>query len=74
MDNNDIRSYRILRKFKLVSLVNAMLIFKDDGFRGIRNKLKSKKIKEIKINNPDFKKGKVLIVLDWCASHGRSFR
>lgn len=64
MDNNDIRSYRILRKFKLVSLVNAMLIFKDDGFRGIRNKLKSKKIKEIKINNPDFKKGKVLIVLD----------
>ena len=40
MDDRDLRAYRILRKFKLVTLVNALLIFKDSGFKGIKNKLK----------------------------------
>lgn len=64
MDNNDIRSYRILRRLKLVSLVNAMLIFKDEGFKGIVKKIKSRKLKEVKINNPDFKKNRIILVLD----------
>ena len=49
MDDRDLRAYRILRKFKLVTLVNALLIFKDSGFKGIKNKLKEKHHKEEKI-------------------------
>ena len=44
MDNKDIRAYNILRKYKLVSLVNAMIIFKDSGIKGIKRKLDEKKL------------------------------
>lgn len=44
MDNKDIRAYNILRKYKLVSLVNAMIIFKDSGISGIKRKLNEKKL------------------------------
>lgn len=44
MDNKDIRAYNILRKYKLVSLVNAMIIFKDSGISGIKRKLDEKKL------------------------------
>lgn len=44
MDNKDIRAYNILRKYKLVSLVNAMIIFKDSGINGIKRKLDEKKL------------------------------
>lgn len=44
MDNKDIRAYNILRKYKLVSLVNAMIIYKDSGISGIKRKLNEKKL------------------------------
>ena len=64
MDDRDLRAYRILRKFKLVTLVNALLIFKDSGFKGIKNKLKEKHHKEekIKISNLSFEPFKINLV------------
>ncbi len=52
MDNNDLRSYNILRKLKIISAVNAALIFKDGGFKGIKRKIKEKNYnKKTNINN-----------------------
>lgn len=50
MNDNDLRAYRALKKYKIVSLVNSALIFKDSGFKGIHNKLKEKKNKNIEIS------------------------
>ena len=77
MDNKDIRAYNILRKYKLVSLVNAMIIFKDSGINGIKRKLDEKKLNnknnkiaisaqqiKSKINQVTFKPFKINIVFE----------
>lgn len=42
MDAKDLRSYNVLRKYKVVSLVNGLLLFKDSGFKGVIRKVRSK--------------------------------
>lgn len=43
MNDNDIRAYNVLRRARIISIVNAMLIFKDSGIKGVCNKIKQKK-------------------------------
>lgn len=69
MENNDLRSYNILRKLKIISILNAMLLFKDNGYKGILRKLKEKKqnqCNKLSINNKmEFKKQHISIVFDY---------
>lgn len=67
MDSNDLRSYRILRKFKVISLVNGMLILKDSGFKGVAKKIEQKrnrKSSDLTFKNISFDKGKIVVVID----------
>lgn len=68
MDNNDLRSYRLLRKYKVISAVNGLLLFKDAGFRGVIGKVKKKReYKKEKadstLKNIVFEDGKVIVVV-----------
>lgn len=69
MDNNDLRSYRILRKYKVISLVNGGLVLKDSGFKGVIRKIEQKKQRkkmmiDDSLKNISFEPNKLLIVID----------
>ncbi|MEG1506318.1 MAG: glycosyltransferase family 4 protein [Bacilli bacterium] len=68
MNINDLRSFNVLRKFKIVSIVNALLIFKDSGFKGIKNKLTKMNNNDnisMKLQNPNFKIGYIDIIINY---------
>lgn len=69
MDNNDLRSYRILRKFKIISLVNGGLVLKDSGFKGVIKKIDQKrKYKKNTLDNTikkiNFDCNKIMVIID----------
>lgn len=62
---NDMRSYAILRKMRFVSLINALLIFKDGGFKAIYRKITKKDQNVLaKRKNDLLKNGSISIVFD----------
>ena len=56
MNNNDIRSYNILKRLGFVNLIKKAIIFKDSGVKGLSNNIKEKKLRK-KFN---LKNGEVL--------------
>lgn len=76
MDTNDLRAYNLLKRLKVIYLVNGILTFKDGGFSAIKKKLKNKKMKltdgnftEITLNSEEnlqvvnFEIGKIDVVI-----------
>ena len=43
MNERDLRSYNVLKRYKVIELVNKVLVVKDSGFKGLMNKSKEKK-------------------------------
>lgn len=74
MNENDLRIYNFLKKCKVVSLVNAALILRDNGVKGLAKKIKEKRKKNTrvelenipneKLEKVNFKKGYIDIVID----------
>ena len=73
MSENDLRIYNFLKKCKVVSLVNMAIILRDSGIKGLAKKIKEKRKKnklETKndskevLENINFKKGYIDVVID----------
>lgn len=65
MNDKDLRSYNVLRRYGVVSLVRNMLTIKDTGFKGYFNDKKEKKlIKKYKIKDGRYFTDKVKMKLE----------
>ena len=52
MNEKDLRSYNVLKRYKVIGLVNKALVVKDSGFKGLMNKSKEKKdLKKYKLKS-----------------------
>lgn len=52
MNERDLRSYNVLKRYKVIGLVNKVLVVKDSGFKGLMNKSKEKKdLKKYKLKS-----------------------